>query len=734
MSESPQLLGREVLSGSVERVVFHSPDTGFCVLRVKVRGIRARQALVGRMPAVAAGEWITATGEWVNDRSHGRQFEASHIKAATPESASGIERYLASGAIPGIGRVYARKLVSQFGAQVFDIIEKHPERLREVPGIGRKRARQILQAWQDQAGVREIMIFLHRHGVGSARATQIYKEYGADAVQVLTTNPYRLARDIRGIGFLVADGIAKKVGIEDSAPIRVRAGITHVLNEALREGNCGLPRRQVIVGASDLLGVPRELVEPALASEVEDGTVVEDEVDGQPCAFLGWLYRAERGIAREFTRLRRGVPPWPRVDADRAVPWFERQSGLVLAPEQREAVRAALGAKAMIITGGPGVGKTTLVNAILTILRAKRVEIGLCAPTGRAAKRLAEAAGMEAKTIHRLLEFDPHKRGFRRDARYPLECDLLVVDETSMVDVPLMHALLKALPQTSALLLVGDVDQLPSVGPGRVLGDLIDSEAVPVARLVEVFRQAANSKIVQNAHRVNSGKLPDLARPEGDSDFYFVRADTPEQAVRRTVQMVSARIHRRFGFDPVSEIQVLCPMIRGSVGTATLNAELQGALVPPESARMERLGRSYAVGDKVMQVENDYERDIYNGDIGTVESVDDDAEKLAVNFDGRLVPYAAQDLDALVTAFAITIHKSQGSEYPAVVIPLMDQHFMMLRRNLIYTAITRGKRLVVVVGQRSAVQRAVKNSGESRRWSVLRDAVRAQIGPGSIPA
>ena len=725
MSQLQQLLGREVLSGSVDRVVFHNAETGFCVLRVQVRGLREPQAVVGQIPTVSPGEWITATGEWDNDRSHGQQFKATHIKATNPDSAVGVEKYLGSDAIPGIGRIYAKRLVAKFGPEVFDIIENQPERLLEIPGIGRKRAKRIVEAWGKQAETREIMVFLRGHGIGPSRAAQIYRRYGADAIQVLSTNPYRLIRDIRGIGFAIADGIAMKLGIERAAPFRIRAGVDHALSEARRDGHCGLPRRQLLQVASEMLGVPRDLVEPAIAHEVEAGWVVEDEVDGTPCAFLARLHRAEQGIAQRLAILGQGTLPWPALDADLAIPWFERQSGLRLAPEQCEAVRSALASKVLIITGGPGVGKTTLLKAILAILGAKGVEFLLCAPTGRAAKRMSEATGSEAKTIHRLLEFDPKAGTFRRDAAYPLECDLLVVDETSMVDVPLMDALLKAVPLGSALFLVGDADQLPSVGPGRVLGDLIDGGAARVVRLVEVFRQVADSHIVRNAHRVNSGEMPNLEKPDGDSDFYFWPVATPGAAVRRTVELVSSRIPKRFGFDPVRQIQVLCPMNRGNAGTVTLNAELQRALVPADAASVEHSGRTYAVGDKVMQVENDYDREVYNGDIGTVASVDQDRVSLHVNFDGRLVPYRKRDLASLVTAFAITIHKSQGSEYPAVVIPLLDQHYVMLRRNLIYTAITRGKRLVVLVGQKSAVGRAVRNSSESRRWSTLRTAVQA---------
>ena len=724
---------REVLSGLIDRVVFHNAESGFCVLRVQARGHKDLQAVVGHSPAVSPGEWITASGQWVNDTAHGLQFEASFIKTSAPDSQGGIEKYLGSGAIPGIGPVYARKLVAEFGDQVFDVIEREPERLRAIPGIGPVRAGQIGAAWAEQKVVREIMVFLHGHGLGTARAARIFKVYGADALQILSEDPYQLARDIRGIGFSGADAIATNLGIERDAPVRVRAGISHVLAEATSEGHCCLPRDELLSQAQELLGASVDLVSQALRWEIEEDRVVEDSVGSQPCVFLRRLFRAEQGIANALGVLASGSPPWSAIDADRALPWVERHLGLALAPSQASAVRAALASKVMVITGGPGVGKTTIVNAILRILLAKDVEILLCAPTGRAAKRLGETTGREAKTIHRLLEFDPLRGRFRRDADNPLECDLLVIDETSMVDVPLMHSLLRALPQESALLAVGDVDQLPSVGPGQVLADLIASGVAPVARLVEVFRQAAESRIVVNAHRVNRGQMPELGRPEGESDFYFVRAADPEAAVRRTIELVRTRIPKRFGLDPVRDVQVLTPMNRGGIGAKALNVELQAVLNPGNPERVERYGRTFAKGDKVMQVENDYDKEVYNGDIGYIESLDSEEEQVHVSFDGRSVPYALKELDTLVPAYATTIHKSQGSEYPAVVIPVMNSHFVMLQRNLIYTAITRGKRLVVLVGQTDAVRRAVQTASTAKRWSKLAERLRAVAADGTAP-
>ena len=735
MPEPPTLQApspeKEVLSGSIERVVFHSEESGFCVLRVQARGHRDIQAVIGRASSVSPGQWITASGRWINDRTHGRQFEASYIKASAPDSAEGLVKYLASGAIPGIGPIYAKKLVAAFDTKVFDVIENEQERLREVPGIGPVRARRIIKAWDEQKAVREIMVFLHEHGVGVARAARIHKIYGADAHRIISEDPYRLARDIKGIGFAVADTIAEKSGIRKDAPVRIRAGISHVLSEATSNGHCALPREELVGLAMDLLGIPGDAVERELANEIGSDGLRLDTIGTQDCVFLPHLHRAERNVSEALAKLARGSAPWPSIDADRALPWAERLLGLALAPSQAAAVRTALGSKVMVITGGPGVGKTTIVNAILKILLAKDVRIELSAPTGRAAKRLGETTGMEARTIHRLLDFDPVRGGFRRDKGNPLECDLLVIDETSMVDLPLMDAVLKALPRESGLLLVGDVDQLPSVGPGQVLADLIGSGVLSVARLVEVFRQAAESQIVVNAHRVNRGEMPEMARPERETDFYFVPADSSEAAILRTVEMIRSRIPKRFGFDPVRDIQVLCPMNRGAVGTKVLNLELQGALNPGVADRVERHGWAYCKGDKVMQTENDYDKEVYNGDIGFIAALDVELGELAVDFDGRRVAYSLKEIDTLVPAYATTIHKSQGSEYPAVVIPVMNSHFVMLQRNLLYTAITRGKRLVVMLGQPGAIRRAVQTASTSARWSKLRERLQIETGASS---
>ena len=729
-SSSAQSAPAETLSGLVERVTYHNAENGFCVLRVKARGQRDLVAVVGHAAAINAGEFISATGWWITDREHGLQFKAASVTTTQPTTLEGIEKYLGSGMIRGIGPVYARALVGAFGDAVFDLIEQEPHRLREVTGIGAKRAARIVAGWADQKAIREIMLFLHAHGVGTSRAVRIFKTYGQDAVALITENPYRLARDIRGIGFRTADQVASRLGIAKEAMIRVRAGLSFGLAEATGQGHCGLPVAELTRSTSELIEVGAGLIGDALRLELGDGELMADTLDGEACVFLAGLYRSEQAIAERLRLLSRGRPSWPVIDAVRAIPWVEGRTGLALAPSQREALTLAIDAKVLVITGGPGVGKTTLVNSILKVLGAKGVRVELCAPTGRAAKRLGESTGLEARTVHRLLEADPGTGGFKRGKAHPLDCDLLVVDEASMVDVPLMRALLLALPDNAALLLVGDVDQLPSVGPGQVLADVIASGAVPVVRLTEVFRQAAQSRIITNAHRINQGQMPELTAPDG-SDFYFVEAAEPEDALRKLLAVVRDRVPVRFGLDPVRDVQVLCPMNRSSLGARALNIELQRVLNPPGDQRVERFGWTYGPGDKIMQVTNDYERDVFNGDLGIVTGLDMEEGVLTVSFEGREVEYGFGELDELVLAYATTIHKAQGSEYPVVVIPLMTQHYAMLARNLLYTGVTRGKRLVVLVGQRKALAMAVRNAGGRRRWSKLREWLAPAPRPGA---
>lgn len=716
----------ETLAGTIERVTFHNAETGFCVLKVHARGQRDLVPVIGHAPAIGAGEWITATGTWFRDRQHGLQFKAETLKATPPTGSAGIETYLASGAMRGIGPAMAKRIVALFGEATFEIIEAAPERLKQVEGIGPKRAERIVRGWSQQKAVREIMIFLHAHGVGTARAVRIFKTYGHESIKVMSEDPYRLARDIRGIGFRTADAIAMRLGLAKEAPQRLRAGVSFALQTAMDEGHCGLPTERLVALTRTLLAVDIDLIRIAIVLELREGEVTADTVDGETCIFLKGLHVAERMIAERLSDRASGAPPWPAIDLAKALRWVEGKTGKTLSPSQGEAIRLMLGSKLCVITGGPGVGKTSTLDSLLRILTAKGVRVLLAAPTGRAAKRMTEQTRLDARTIHRLLEIDPKHGGFSRNEDHPLECDLLVLDECSMIDVPLMHALLKAVPEHAALLLVGDIDQLPSVGPGQVLADVIASGAVPVARLTEVFRQAAESRIIVNAHRINHGQMPERPQPGETADFYVIEIEDPDIGVAKLVDVVTKRIPRSFGLDPVRDVQVLTPMLRGSLGSRNLNHELQRVLNPNPAQQVERFGWRFAPGDRVMETKNDYERDVFNGDLGMVARLDEEDEAVIVTFDGREVVYPYGELDTLVPAFATTIHKSQGSEYPAVVIPIVTQHYTMLARNLLYTGVTRGKQLVVLIGQRKAIGMAVRGETEKRRWTKLREWLAAE--------
>ena len=721
--------GAEYLSGQVERVTYHDADSGFCVLRVAVRDRREPATLVGHVAQVTVGEHLHATGAWVNDRIHGQQFKATWVRVSPPDSPEGIERYLGSGLIKGIGPHLARQLVGAFGTSVFDVIDQEPDRLLDIAGIGRVRARRIVDNWQGQRAVREIMVVLHTHGVSTSRAVRIHRTYGAEAVKVLTEEPYRLARDIRGIGFLTADRIARQVGVPLDSLDRRRAALQHVLSEAVDQGHCALPANDLRDRTAALVELPPASIDEAIAAEAEAGAIVTATIENAPVYALVSLDASERTVASRLLDLAARARPWPAIDADKAVPWVEGRLSLALSPSQRVAVSRALDAGVLVLTGGPGVGKTTVLRSILAILMAKGVRPLLAAPTGRAAKRMTEATGLEAKTIHRLLEINPQDGRFRRRPGNPLEGDLLVVDESSMVDVVLMAHLLQAMPPSMGLLLVGDVDQLPSVGPGQVLADVIESGRVPVARLTEIHRQSAESRIVLAAHAINAGEMPAFSQA-AHGDCFFVDAEDAERALQKLLQVVSDRIPQRFGLDPVRDVQVLCPMNRGGLGAQALNQSLQRLLNPHGSPAIERYGQRFAVGDKVMQIENDYDKEVYNGDLGVVRGIAVEDETMTVDFDGRVVAYDFGDLDRLVLAYATTVHKAQGSEYPAVVIPVTTQHYPMLQRHLLYTAVTRGRRLVVLVGQPKALGIAVRGTQTRRRWSQLRELI---AHPGVSP-
>lgn len=709
----------ETLAGNVERVTFHNEENGFCVLKIKCKGHKDLITVVGNISTVNPGEFIEANGFWIHDRNHGRQFKASFLKASAPTSLEGIEKYLGSGMIKGIGPIYAKRLVKKFEEKVFDVIENNPELLSEIYGIGKRRLEIITRGWSDQRIIRDIMLFLHSHGISTSRAVRIYKTYGTNAIEVVSQNPYRLAQDIKGIGFISADKIALNVGIARDSILRARAGIAFTLMNGMDEGNCGLFKDQLITSCQILLEISSELVEEALSLEREEVNVVSQMLDDKLCIFLSGLFHAEKAIASKLIKMSNYPTPWPAIDSDQAVKWLEDKINITLSPSQKEAITTALTSNLLIITGGPGVGKTTLVNSILKVLSAKSIRILLAAPTGRAAKRLSESTGMQAKTIHRLLETNPATGSFVKNEKNMLECDLLVVDEASMIDIPLMHNLLKALPETSSLLVVGDIDQLPSVGPGQLLADLINSETVKVVKLQEIFRQAASSKIITTAHAINQGLMPELKNEEG-ADFYFVDADTPEQCLDKIIKIIKERIPAKFGLSPFLDVQVLCPMGRGIVGTNNLNVSIQNALNPPNSNSITKYGYTYSVNDKVMQIENNYDKDVYNGDIGIIKSISSEEFEVVISFDDKDVVYEFSELDEIVLAYATTIHKSQGSEYPAVIVPISMQHYIMLKRNLIYTGITRGKKLVILVGTRKSLWVAVKNHSSHQRISSLK--------------
>jgi exodeoxyribonuclease V alpha subunit len=715
-----------VLEGTVGRVVYQDADRIFSVARFRTDGAE-ETTIVGELLDTGEGASLRVHGKWVDDRRFGRQFRVSWFEERTPETRAGIEKYLSGSKIPGIGPELARRLVDHFGLKTLDVIEREPHRLTEVSGIGEQRAEKLSAAFAQLTRMRRVMVFLLGHGVTAAFAARIVKRYGEDAVRVVRENPYRLT-EVWGIGFRTADSIAEKLGVARDAPARLAAGLEFVLKEQLEDGHTHVPENVLFDKGAEILGVPREKLVPALEALEQTHKIVR-EILGERgrTAALTEVTNEEIQAAQAFADLCRTPARTVAIDVEQAISEVEVAANLQLAPQQRKAVVAAAVDKCVVVTGGPGVGKTTIIRAVVELATRTRRRCSLAAPTGRAAKRLAEATGREAVTLHRLLAYNPQSGAFERDHESPLEADLVVVDECSMVDLALFRALVVALTPRTQLVLVGDIDQLPSVGAGAVLSDVIASGAATVVRLTEIFRQAAQSKIVTSAHQINSGQLPDLDTPPGTSDFYFVGRDEAVAARETVVEMVTERIPNRFGFDRMTGIQVLAPMHRGELGTTALNAALQARLNPPAEDKPElaRGERAFRLGDKVMQLKNDYDRNVYNGDIGIVERVDTDAGKLWVSLgDGRAAEYERADLDQLVLAYAVSIHKSQGSEYPAVVIPLATQHFMMLGRSLLYTAVTRGKRLVVIVGSRRAVGMAVRNATARARYTWLAERIR----------
>jgi exodeoxyribonuclease V alpha subunit len=707
-----------VLSGTIDHVVFQQPATGFTVLRVKVQGRAEPLTVIGTAPESRPGLVLRAEGDWQDDPSWGRQFQATSITLLPPASDDGIKAYLASGAIKGVGEATAERLIEHFGKNLRQVIEVTPERLAEVPGIGAKTARRIAEVWNSESQSRDILLFLESQGIRPARARRILDAYGENAIQRLLADPYLLARDIRGIGFQTADLLAEKLQITGDAPIRRRAGLFEVLRRAVEDGHSALPVDHAVAAAAELLALPQAAVVEVLDDTVKERRLVARDAQGQRFLLLPELDRAEARIVKGLARLAASPLPWDPAAAGDWPVRVRTRLALDLSGSQATALEAMLESKLAILTGGPGTGKTSLVRALLASLDPLELKVALAAPTGRAARRLFESTGHEATTIHRLLEADAN-RGFSRNAERPIEVDLLILDEASMIDLLLMEAVLEALPDHAALLLVGDKDQLPPVGPGQVLGDLIESGRLPVLALTEIFRQAALSGIVQGAHQVINGEMPTFRPAEGlATDCFGIRVKDAADAAAKLIALVEQRMPERFGLEPVADIQVLTPVNRGPVGTAALNQALQAVLNPSPAVAFARAGVRFGVGDKVMQTENDHAREVYNGDLGIIQSIDTNARLLEVRFEDRGVVYGFDQAEQLALAYAVTVHKSQGSEYPAVVLLLMREHGRMLRRQLLYTAMTRARRLLVVLATGQALERAVATP-EPARVSLL---------------
>ena len=711
---------KEFCNGTVERVTFHSEESGFCVIKIKARGKRDLVTVTGSVASISAGEFVECAGNWFNDKNYGLQFKSSSLKVIPPTTLEGIEKYLGSGLIRGIGPVFAKVLVKGFGEAIFDVIDDSPDRLLELDGIGPKRVESITKAWEEQKAIRSIMVFLQSHGIGTSRAVRIYKTYHDDAINIITDNPYRLAIDIRGIGFKTADQLAEKLGIEKTSIKRARAGVLHVIQELSSEGHCAIHQETLIKKSCELLEIDEPIIKSAIVDEVTEEHLIEDIIDEKEVLYIDKLYYAEIGVCAQIERLcKTDQPSWGNIDTTKALEWVRDKTGLELSASQHNAVELAVNSKVTCITGGPGVGKTTVVNSIIKIVQLKKAVVTLCAPTGRAAKRLSESTGMEAKTIHRLLDFDPNSFSFTCNAENPIQTDLLVIDEASMVDISLMNSLLKALPDRAAVLIVGDIDQLPSVGPGAVLADLINSKKIATVRLTEIFRQAANSRIITNAHRINAGKTPIRPDKGEQSDFYVIYTDGAEAIYDILTRVITDRLPKAFKVNPITDVQILTPMNRGGLGVKSLNIELQKLLNPSPSASITKFGWCFSVGDKVIQTVNNYDKEVFNGDLGFISAVDHVDNEITTTFDNREIKYGFGELDELDLAYATSIHKSQGSEYPVVIIPLAMQHYMMLQRNLFYTGVTRGKRLVIVIGEPKAIAMAAKNVSQRKRITKL---------------
>jgi len=701
------------LRGVVEHITYQNPENGWSVMKVKVKDYKDLVTLTGSLLDVPVGSVLLCDGQWKVDARYGQQFVVESWEEVMPATIYGIEKYLGSGLVKGIGPVYAKAIVSRFGLETIDVIENDIERLLEVPRLGRKRMEKIRESWEKQKDIKEVMVFLQGYGVSTAYAAKIYRQYQKDAIKTVKENPYKLADDIWGIGFKTADGIASKMGYENNDPRRCRSGILYTLNRLAEEGHVYAEPEQLVTAAKELLQADEEPIRKAVADMIEAKDLIADN----DVLYLPPFFHAENGSAKRLTTLL-SESLFSDMAAEEAVPYGNQpDNGIVYDEVQQAAIRQALESKVMVLTGGPGTGKTTTTQGIIAAFKSRGMQILLAAPTGRAAKRMTEATGMEAKTIHRLLEYNPMD-GYKRNDENPLEGDVLIVDECSMIDIMLFYNLMKAIPESMRLILVGDIDQLPSVGAGNVLRDIIDSRQIPVVRLTRIFRQAQSSRIVMNAHAINAGQFPNISNGR-NTDFFFIKAEDAETIPQLIVSLVRDRLSKTYGYKP-KEIQVLTPMQRGNVGAGNLNTELQSALNPSEPA-LTRGGYTFRQGDKVMQIRNNYDKNVFNGDIGYVNAVDTTERTLTVIYDGRLVEYDVSELDELTLAYAVTIHKSQGSEFPVVVIPVTMKHYVMLQRNLIYTGITRAKKICVLVGTTKALAYAIKQNTVSKRNTKLKE-------------
>ena len=720
-----ELSKMEQIYGYIERISFQNPENGYTIAKLKISNKKDLVCIVGLLPSILPGETIRCFGEWKQHLIHGYQFSVDSYKTEAPSDVIGITKYLGSGLVKGIGPVYAKRIVEKFGSDTLNIIDNNPDELHEIPGLGKKRVERIKICWVDQRIIREIIIFLQTNGVSPSYAQKIFKTYGAKSIEKVKANPFSLAKDIFGIGFKTADEIAFKLGIEKDASQRIDSGIEFVLSELSSDGHVCYPIEEFFGESEKMLDVKRELIEARIKFLKEDERIeLFDLIYGNAKVNFIWirpLFLAEVGIAREIKKLLDHPCNLRTIDTEKALEWVQTHLNIKLAENQKLAVMRSLEQKVHIITGGPGTGKSTITNAILSVSSKLTSGILLAAPTGRAAKRMSEITGKKAQTIHSLLEFDYKTGGFKRNRKTPLECDLIIVDESSMIDTLLMNSLLKAIPPHARVIFVGDINQLPSVGPGNVLKDMIASNCLEVTQLNEIFRQAAGSRIIVNAHKINQGEFPDV-RNLSDSDFFFLEAEEPEAVLKNIIQLVSVRLPRKYNFNVLDDIQVLAPMRKGVIGTENLNLVLQETL-NGQNEPIFRAGKRFAVGDKVMQIKNDYKREIFNGDIGKITRIDSVDQQLIVTIDGREVIYEYSDLDELVLAYAVSIHKYQGSECPCIIIPVHTTHFKLLYRNLLYTGVTRGKKLVVLVGTKKAISIAVRNDEVRKRFTGLKQAL-----------